>query len=85
MKLKTVRLICIIMLGILIAIPLLVALIKPAVTETTGVIAIVIMAVLIIAGFIFCGIFWCCPHCRRGLGRLYKYQFCSHCGAKLDI
>ena len=40
---------------------------------------------ILLASVIFTSIFWRCPHCKKHLGRLGKYEYCYHCGKRLDL
>ena len=77
MKLKTVKTIFYILSGI-ISVMLVFALIMQAFGYAYIVIGIAIATV------VFLSMFWRCPNCRKAIGRIGKYEFCQHCGTKLD-
>jgi len=77
MKLKTVKNIFY-TLSVIISVMLVIMLIKQA----FGYIYIIIG--IAIAMLVFLSMFWRCPKCRKALGRIGKYDFCQHCGTKLD-
>ena len=85
MKLKTVRMVHFIFIGLMLCTIPLMSLITPLMTERSWIMALVIVAVIGIGFCVFVSMFWRCPHCEKGLGKLYKYQYCSHCGAELDL
>ncbi len=39
---------------------------------------------LLFTSLILINIWWHCPHCHRGLGRVSYPNFCPHCGEKID-
>ena len=77
MKLKTVKTIFYILSGI-ISVMLVIMLIMQAFGYVYIVIGIAVAAV------VFSSMFWRCPKCSKALGRMGKYDFCQHCGTKLD-
>ena len=77
MKLKTVKTISYILSGIISAM-LVIMLIMQAFAY------VYIVIVIAIAMVVFLSMFWRCPNCRKALGRIGKYDFCQHCGTKLD-
>ena len=83
MKLKKVKTICEILVAVECAmIPVTwIAAVAPVALG----IAVGIMIGLLITLCVFMIGFWRCPDCGRGLGRLGKYEYCSHCGTKLDM
>jgi len=77
MKLKTVKTIFYILSGII-----SVLLVTMLIMQTFGYVYIVIG--IAIASVVFLSVFWRCPKCSKVLGRIEKYDFCQHCGTKLD-
>jgi len=77
MKLKTVKTLFYVLTGI-ISIMLVVMLIMQVFVYVYIAIGIAIATV------VFLSMFWRCPNCRKAIGRIGKYEFCQHCGTKLN-
>ena len=77
MELRKVKKICYALMGA--------AIVSAVLVPFFGVAPAIIAVVLAVAIGVFVSVNWRCPYCGRGLGRVGKFEYCPHCGEKLDI